>query len=170
MDIRRWIVMVAALVPMLGVAAPASAANEAIGIVDNSFDPEGLEVGTADTVTWTNDGAIDHTVTADDGSFDSGTLEPGDSFVVESLPAGTIRYHCTIHGGPDGEGMSGVLFVQDGISGGDAADADTPARALATTGSGSLPPAAFALLALSIVALGVYLSRYERIVYPERFG
>src|SRR5919112_5189580 len=34
------------------------------------------------TITWTNNGALPHAVTTDDGSFDSGVLNPGDSYSV----------------------------------------------------------------------------------------
>ncbi|MCA1822977.1 MAG: right-handed parallel beta-helix repeat-containing protein [Mycobacteriales bacterium] len=69
------------------------------------------------TVRWT---AIDggHSVTADDGSFDlpvGGLLEPGD-VVTWRAPRtdATIRYHCRIHGGRGGLGMSGVVVVGRG--------------------------------------------------------
>src|SRR5690606_12787802 len=39
-----------------------------------------LRVQPGTTVTWTNQDAMIHTVTAVDGSFDSGFLNPGDTF------------------------------------------------------------------------------------------
>lgn len=170
MDRTRRIVLLATLLAaMFGVVAPASAATRAISIVDDEFDPKGLEVDATDVVVWTNDGSVDHTVTSDDGLFDSGALAPGESFSVDGQFSGTVRYHCVFHGGPDGEGMAGVLFVTDqpgAIVGG--RDQATDDR-LASTGGGGLPPGASSFFALTIVALGVYLSRFERIVYPERF-
>lgn len=38
-----------------------------------------------------------HTVTADDGSFDSGTLVGGQSFTFTFTKPGTFAYRCTIH-------------------------------------------------------------------------
>lgn len=52
-----------------------------------------------------------HSVTADDGSFDSGVLCKGDTFQhVFGFP-GTYGYHCTLHGGRGGVGMSGKVTV-----------------------------------------------------------
>ena len=49
----------------------AQSAN-AVSIVDFAFQPASIEVPAGSTVTWTNTGAATHTVTADDGAFDSG--------------------------------------------------------------------------------------------------
>jgi plastocyanin len=49
-------------------------------------------------VTWTNrQPAIQHTVTADDGSFGSDPLSTGSSFSHVFATAGTYSYHCSIH-------------------------------------------------------------------------
>jgi len=49
-------------------------------------------------VTWTNTGAVAHTVTADDGtSFDSGTIDPKAIFTLAPASTGTFVYHCTFH-------------------------------------------------------------------------
>ena len=42
--------------------------------------PAHLDVVPGDTVTWTNDSVRGHTITADDGSFDSGRVVSGTSF------------------------------------------------------------------------------------------
>ena len=50
------------------------------------------------TITWTNTGAVAHTVTADDGaSFDSGNLDPQATFSLTPDTPGTFPYHCTFH-------------------------------------------------------------------------
>jgi plastocyanin len=49
-------------------------------------------------VTWTNNDTAAHTITADDGSFDSGNLNPGDTFThTFATAAGTVAYHCNYH-------------------------------------------------------------------------
>ena len=49
------------------------------------------------TVTWTNTGAQQHTVTADDTSLDSGLIDPGNTFSFEFDTPGIYTYHCTPH-------------------------------------------------------------------------
>jgi plastocyanin len=46
-------------------------------------------------------------VTAEDGSFDSGTLEPGQTFSVPVQGNGPVTYRCEIH--PD---MVGTITVR----------------------------------------------------------
>ena len=48
-------------------------------------------------MTWTNNDTVQHTVTADDGSFDTGLISPGQKATVTVNEAGTIKYICTIH-------------------------------------------------------------------------
>lgn len=64
-----------------------------------AFNPGSLEVAAGTTVTWTNNDSAAHTVTADDGSFQSGRLEQGDSFSYTFETAGTFSYHCEYHSG-----------------------------------------------------------------------
>ena len=53
-----------------------------VDIWDFFFEPARLSVAPGTTVVWVNRGAHPHTVTAFDGSFDSGVLMPGDAFAV----------------------------------------------------------------------------------------
>ena len=79
----------------------------AVSVQDNTFKPADLKVAVGDTVTFTNEGAIAHTVTATDGAdFDSGTLAPGKTFTFTARKAGTISYVCNFH-----PGMQGTLEV-----------------------------------------------------------
>src|SRR5690606_21106898 len=66
--------------------------------IDNfALSPTTLTVGAGTTVTWVNNDTAAHTVTADDGSFDSGNLAPGDSFTHTFDSAGSFSYHCNYH-------------------------------------------------------------------------
>ena len=63
--------------PAAAAKAPA-AGGTAVSVQDNSFKPADLKVAVGDTVTFTNEGAIAHTVTATEGAdFDSGSLASG---------------------------------------------------------------------------------------------
>ena len=84
-------------------AAPAAAAKTggtAVSVQDNTFNPGTIKVKAGDTITWTNDGAIAHTVTGK--GFDSGSLAPGKTFTFTAGKAGTISYLCTFHAGMQG--------------------------------------------------------------------
>jgi len=88
-------------------AAAAKAPKAAVSAHDNSFSPGTLKVRVGDTVTFTNEGGIDHTVTATSGAkFDSGSLAPGAAFKFTAEKAGTVSYVCTFH-----PGMQGTIEV-----------------------------------------------------------
>jgi len=88
--------------------APATSVPAAVGgtvqMVDNEpdltnwhFDPADLTVAVGSTVTWHNAGNQEHSVTADDGSFDSGLTEPGSNFERAFPKVGVYAYHCRPH-------------------------------------------------------------------------
>ncbi len=79
------------------VLARAQAEEITISIEDFAFAPDTIEVPAGTTVTWTNNDGVPHTVTADDGAFDSGTLNSGASFSVTFDEPGTYAYHCAFH-------------------------------------------------------------------------
>ena len=68
-----------------------------ISIKDSYFSVSSLSVSSGTTVTWTNNGANTHTVTADDNSFNSGDILPGKTFSKTFSTAGTFNYHCKYH-------------------------------------------------------------------------
>jgi plastocyanin len=86
---------VAGLAP-LALPPPAAAATHAVEVGDGSFSPASLTVSVGDTVTWTNADDSPHTVTAE-GAFDSGNLEPGQTFSFTFAEAGTYTYVCQYH-------------------------------------------------------------------------
>src|SRR5262249_46274673 len=57
---------------------PAGSAQVSIG--DDFFDPADITVPVGTTVCWTNNGQVMHTTTSDTGVWDSGFMDPGDSF------------------------------------------------------------------------------------------
>ncbi|MGI8589315.1 MAG: S-layer homology domain-containing protein [Chloroflexia bacterium] len=80
-------------------------------IVDDDFySPQFLTIVPGTTVIWTNSGDMIHTVTSDDGLFDSGNMNPTDTFTYTFSVAGTYGYHCIYHGAP-GIGHYGTIFV-----------------------------------------------------------
>ena len=87
--------------PAQSAAAPSSGGGgggaNAVTIQNFAFGPATLEVPVGTTVTWTNQDSASHTVTADDGSFDSKALATGATFQQTFSTAGTFTYPCSIH-------------------------------------------------------------------------
>jgi plastocyanin len=63
------------------------------------YNPDNITVviGVNNTVIWTNNDNGPHTVTASDGSFDSGNMNPGATFTYTFTTPGTYTYICTYH-------------------------------------------------------------------------
>lgn len=85
------------------VAGASSAQNQqqagaAEVIIKNfRFQPAQLSVHPGESISFENEDIYAHTATADDGSFDSGLIQPGSSWKLTVAKAGTIAYHCTPH-------------------------------------------------------------------------
>ena len=73
------------------------AAPGSVQIADFAFSPRDVEVASGTEVTWSNEDPSAHTVTADDGAFDSGTMDPGARFAFRFDEPGTYDYSCLIH-------------------------------------------------------------------------
>jgi plastocyanin len=95
-------VAVAAPVPVVAAAPPLAAVNAQIvepqvDALSWGFSPDTVTVKVGDSITWTDTGSLEHSVTADDGSFNSGLLATGQTFTQTFSSAGTFTYHCTPH-------------------------------------------------------------------------
>ncbi len=122
--------IVVATVGFLSQVDPITARQDAaveISVVDFAFEPGTVSVPAGATVTWTNTGSRPHTVTADDGSFDSGRLDPGEQFSQTFDQPGTFTYHCGFH--PEMQGSIVVAEQQEQTAPSDDATptADEPA-------------------------------------------
>ena|SRR5579872_3421749 len=94
---------------LVGAALPATTSAQsdqpAVNMVEGSptditswgFDNQNIAISAGQSVTWTNMGSMQHSVTADDASFDSGLVDPGNTFSMEFDNPGTYTYHCTPH-------------------------------------------------------------------------
>jgi plastocyanin len=105
-----WIgILVALVVPAL----PAPAANQTVTTGDFDFKPASVTVVQGESVTWKNSSGGFHNVHFDDNSFVKPSPPSVDVWSVSHTfnTAGTFRYYCEIHGGPNGEGMSGTVTV-----------------------------------------------------------
>jgi plastocyanin len=126
--------------------------TKAASVVDFAFDPASLEVTTGTTVTWQNRGQAPHTVTASDGSFDSGLIAAGGTYSRTFDSPGTFAFACSFH--PDMSGTVVVDAASEGASGasgsaepsaapsGSAAESERPSAASLDVAVGGAPPAA----------------------------
>jgi plastocyanin len=71
--------------------------SEKVQIVEFTYEPDPVVVQTGGKVIWQNEDTAPHTATADDGSFDTGTIEKGKLGSATFKEAGTFTYFCEIH-------------------------------------------------------------------------
>lgn len=80
-------------------------ATHDVTIRNFAYSPRDVTIAIGDTVVWISMDNVAHTVTADDGSFDSGDLRrdgpPFERTFKEAAPD-PIKYHCDHHGGMKG--------------------------------------------------------------------
>ena len=104
----RAIIALTALLAGLALLGSAQAEEYEIRIDNFAFDPNNITIALGDTVTWTNYDSSKHTVTEDNGEFDSEDLDTEDSFSWTFDVAGNYSYHCGRH-----SSMTGVVNVED---------------------------------------------------------
>jgi plastocyanin len=80
-----------------GTAIGSAAAPDTVVIKNFSFSPKPITVKTGSTITVINDDNTTHTLTANNGAFDSGDVGGGQDGRITVDRAGTFAYHCTIH-------------------------------------------------------------------------
>jgi plastocyanin len=91
--------------PAEGAQGPRGQTQSAVAIAESNpsdpmtwgFRPADLVVDVGTTVMWRNTGEMAHTVTANDGSFDSGNVAPGGTWSHRFDRPGVILYYCTPH-------------------------------------------------------------------------
>ena len=101
----------AALVAICLAVAPAAAVaagkTHTVRIEGMKFIPERLEVAAGDTVVWTNNDFLPHSVTAREARVESGDLAPDKSWRFTARTKGEMHYICRLH-----PVMKGVLVVK----------------------------------------------------------
>ena len=76
---------------------------------NSTFFPATMTLTVGKPVAWINDDNMVHRVTADDGSFDSGDMQPGAGFTRTFQTPGTFPYHCIYHKGMTGTVIAGAI-------------------------------------------------------------
>ncbi len=103
----------AAVPTSAGGAVAHVSASATVSMGDNFYSPASVSIAAGDTVTWNNNGQAPHSATADNGSFDTGVFNSGQSRSETFNSAGTFTYFCTIHAN-----MHGSVRVIAAASGG----------------------------------------------------
>lgn len=91
------------------VAQEADSTGEVIGTVirQMKFPQNRLEIEVGTTIVWENADPLAHTVTVDDGSFDSGLIQPGEKWSYTFTRVGDYSFFCTPH-----PFMTGIVIVR----------------------------------------------------------
>ena len=74
---------------------------------DMDYSPSDITVVAGSTIKWTNDDSMTHTITDEDGNFDSFDISPGNTFSLTMHDLGTFTYYCKYH--PSMEGTITVI-------------------------------------------------------------
>jgi plastocyanin len=94
--LSRWVAALALLAAACGGGGDgAGAGSKTVTISNFEFSPDTLEVKVGDVINVDNKDQTEHTVTARDKSFDTGTFMGKTNFTVTK--AGTFEYTCEIH-------------------------------------------------------------------------
>lgn len=119
---RRFLLALVALLMIPGVALAGGAGVDTSGcpgysegttvtMLDSCFSGVAHFAPSDSTITVRNEGGLPHTLTAVDGSFDTGDVAPGGTAELTFEEAGIYRVFCALHGTAAGEGMAGVVVV-----------------------------------------------------------
>ena len=84
-----------------------AAKSEKVDIVEFTYQPDPVVVQVGGKVTWQNQDTAPHTATADDESWDTGTIEKGKIGSETFKEAGAFAYFCEVH--PDMRGTVEVV-------------------------------------------------------------
>lgn len=91
------------------IHSTAASIDHRVYMKNSTFSPPLMTLTAGKPVAWINDDNLTHTVTADDGSFDSGDLQPGATFTRTFSVPGTFPYHCKYHKGMTGTVITGAI-------------------------------------------------------------
>jgi plastocyanin len=138
--------------------AVSAAASSSVTIENFVYSPATVTVDEGDTVSWTNRDSAPHTATGSGGTFNTGTLDEGQSGSATFPKAGSFAYICALH-----PNMKGTVVVTGSGGGGsddpDSAAGEAPSAAAGTTaGSSGLPHTGLDLLVVALLGVAVTAS------------
>lgn len=102
--LRRLLAL--ALLPLARAAMAQDTTPATVEIAKFAFMPAEIEIKAGGSVTFVNRDLVPHTATAQDNSFDTGTLRKDERKEVTFPAAGTFSYFCRFH-----RHMTGIVRV-----------------------------------------------------------
>jgi len=84
------------------VTMPTKSSRPGCDETNTCYIPSKISIKQGESVTWLNEDAAFHSVTSGtyenpNGMFDSGYLDPNESFSIKFEESGTFDYFCTLH-------------------------------------------------------------------------
>lgn len=80
-----------------GAAQKPAASTHTVTIENMQFSPADLNVHRGDRIVWVNKDFFPHTATANDKTFDSGSIASNGSWTFEASRTGDFPYGCSFH-------------------------------------------------------------------------
>lgn len=95
------------------IVMPTKSSRPGCEIKDSCYIPSVLTIRVGESVSWQNQDVAYHTVTSGlydnpDGLFNSGHLDPNQSFSITFDKKGTFNYYCALH-----PWMKGKIIVEN---------------------------------------------------------
>jgi len=90
---RKLLFPIVSVLTVLLLPSSSIAATIQVKMTATGFTPKTFTVNAGDTVTWMNAGKTNHQLVANNGSFASGLLKPGQSYSFVFKGAGKYGYH-----------------------------------------------------------------------------
>lgn len=80
-----------------------------VDVANFAYNPSTVTVKQGSEITFTNNDSVTHTVTANDGAFDSGNIAAGDMYTLDTsdMEPGEYAYYCTLH-----PNMTGTIVIE----------------------------------------------------------
>lgn len=80
-----------------GISQAQSDKTPTVTISNFAYSPDPITITQGQSIRFVNSDDVGHTVTAEDGSFDSKMLDKNKSWTHKFDKAGTYKYYCTVH-------------------------------------------------------------------------
>ncbi len=122
-----------------------------VSITDTGFQPSSVTILAGEGVHWTNNSGEAHSVTADNGLFDSGSLQPGAGFSIATAIPGLYVYQSTNN--PDFKGEIHVVLAELAGSPDDLANDHMPDIQIPQSGDDYSPHPDYGIMASRIAII-----------------